>query len=311
MTIYDCFIFFNELDLLEIRLNVLDPVVDRFVLVEATRTHQGDPKPLHYAANRERYRKFNDRIIHVVVDDYPPNPTGDPWVLERHQRRAIHRGLKAARPDDAIVVSDLDELPNPDRLRPAAATPGVKIFHQQLHYYFLDNVLEGDPFDWVGARSVLARHRHVRDVQELRELALTMFSPSLPGLRGPYDQIRRRYLSLRHRVSYVPDGGWQFSYLGGTDAIAAKLRAFTHKEYNTPEFTDQARLQELVSRGEDIFGRSLRFSTRPPPLPLPRHVLENRARYSHLFREPAQGRPARCTDRRQAPRRSPARPGLR
>src|SRR5689334_18016752 len=102
--IYDTFPFYNELDLLEIRLEELDQVADRFVLVEATRTHTNKPKPLYYAENRDRFARFQNRIIHVVLDDMPD--TTDAWVLENFQRCGIRRGLTGCRPDDLILMSD-------------------------------------------------------------------------------------------------------------------------------------------------------------------------------------------------------------
>src|SRR5215207_4343303 len=99
--VFDCFPFFNELDVLEIRLAELDALVDCFVIVEATRTFTAKPKPLYYADNRERYDRFSHKIIHVVVDDLPLDaPTH--WIREAHQREAIMRGLTDARPEDRI-----------------------------------------------------------------------------------------------------------------------------------------------------------------------------------------------------------------
>ena len=127
--IYDCFTFFNELDLLEIRLNVLNDVVDRFVLVEATKTHSGKDKPLYFNDNKERYKAFQHKVIHVIVDDYPPFVTA--WTYENHQRNAILRGLTQANPDDAIMISDLDEIPRPDLVCTHAQAKTTVLFIQK------------------------------------------------------------------------------------------------------------------------------------------------------------------------------------
>jgi beta-1,4-mannosyl-glycoprotein beta-1,4-N-acetylglucosaminyltransferase len=94
--IYDCFTFFNELDILEIRLNILKNVVDKFVLVEATRTHQGKEKPLYFSENKARYKEFEDKIIHIVIDEYPPYEGKSAWVLERYQRDMIAKDGRIA-----------------------------------------------------------------------------------------------------------------------------------------------------------------------------------------------------------------------
>lgn len=122
--VFDCFPFFNELDVLEIRLTELDPLVDYFVIVEATLTHTGKPKPLYFDENRGRYNRFSRKIIHVVVDDLPSEPS-DHWGREISQRQAIMRGLELARPDDRIITSDCDEIPKPDMLRRALELPGL------------------------------------------------------------------------------------------------------------------------------------------------------------------------------------------
>ncbi|MGN1154117.1 MAG: hypothetical protein ACI4S3_08815 [Candidatus Gastranaerophilaceae bacterium] len=95
--IYDCFTFFNELDLLEIRLNILNDVVDKFVLVEATKTFTGQDKPLYYNDNKEKFSAFNAKIIHVVVDDYPSIGLETAWGYENWQRNCISRGLNNAK----------------------------------------------------------------------------------------------------------------------------------------------------------------------------------------------------------------------
>ena len=130
------FSFFNELDLLEIRLHELNDVVDKFVIVEANKTHSGLEKPLWYLRYRSRYQDFWKKIIHIVVDDMPMSPDeiqaaispqdrkwldtgyqlGDNWVRERYQRNAIMRGLIDCSPDDIIIIEDADEMVRPEIL---------------------------------------------------------------------------------------------------------------------------------------------------------------------------------------------------
>ena len=136
--IYDCFTFFNELDLLEIRLNVLKNVVDRFVLVEATRTFTNHPKELVYLQNKERFAEFSDRIIHVIVDEFPAYKTA--WHYESHQRNEISRGLENAQPSDTVLIGDVDEIPDPEMVKRYAQNCKSKIyvFDQTYYSYFLN-----------------------------------------------------------------------------------------------------------------------------------------------------------------------------
>ena len=107
--IYDCFGFFNELDLMEIRLNVLKDVVEKFVLVEAGETHSRKTKPLYFKENAARFAEFRDRIVYVGIERFPDVCVTD-WARENYQRNAIADGLKGAKDDD-VLVSDLDEIP--------------------------------------------------------------------------------------------------------------------------------------------------------------------------------------------------------
>ena len=136
--VYDCFQFFNELDILKIRLNVLAPVVDRFVISEATETFSGIKKPLYYEENKELFAAFQDRIIHVVVDD---TPQGDTHYRDTFQKNAVTRGLKDCTDDDIVIFSDLDEIPNPDKIREILQDfQADRIYHfaQRLFYCYLN-----------------------------------------------------------------------------------------------------------------------------------------------------------------------------
>lgn len=220
--LYDCFQFHNELDLLEVRLAELYAVVDRFVLVEATFTHAGDPKPLHYAENRGRFAAYADKIIHVVVDD---DPGGFAWRREAHQRDAIIRGLDGCDPTDMIVISDADEILRPwvmERLR-REPDDGRFLFapHLDIFLYFLD-LKSPDP--WV---SVAA---------------------------APWELIRRiganraRYLPKLGHGRVIPDAGWHFTWMGGIERFRAKLEAFAHREMIAAFERDPAANQERLGR---------------------------------------------------------------
>src|SRR5690348_11983472 len=106
--IYDCFTFYNEVELLEIRLEELDPVVDFFVLVEAKETFKGNNKPLHFEEVKEKFAKFSSKILHVKVSN--AYPTDNPWKREAYHRNQIMRALKNCKKEDVILISDADEI---------------------------------------------------------------------------------------------------------------------------------------------------------------------------------------------------------
>ena len=110
--IYDCFTFYNELDLLELRLAELYTKVDHFVIVESNQTYTSKPKPFYFEENKQRYAQWLDKIIHIKVENMPGHP--DAWVNDRFQRDQIFQGIVDANADDLIMVSDLDEIVRPE-----------------------------------------------------------------------------------------------------------------------------------------------------------------------------------------------------
>lgn len=293
--IHDCFIFFNEFDLLEIRLNELDPVVDRFVIVEATLTHQGKPKPLHYLENKDRFAAWHHKIVHVVVDEYPGEPGGDAFFYEIHHRNGIIKGLKGCSPDDQVMVSDVDEIPRPAMVREVARSTGVRIFRQTMYYYYLNcrniTTFGGGEYAWNG--TVMLRLGDINaPIQDYRHFSIRKRGHFHPKpLNRLYWRLTLGWEALRRgwRVRFVRDGGWHFSYLGGVDKIIEKLESFSHVEYNNPTFKDRARIEAAISRGEDIFGRDFRYRFVPIDGSYPQYILAHRERFAKFIGAVSEG----------------------
>lgn len=272
--VYDTFPFFNELDLLEIRLNILDPVVDRFVLVEATRTFTGKPKPLYYENNKNRFAKFADKIIHIVVDDYPPFES--PWTNENHQRNCLLRGLTDAKPDDRILLNDVDEIPRPELVREYAAKPGSFQFDLDYYAYYLNCRNVTDPH-WKEAKLVTFETlRHGLDGKEVVFNDFLLRSVN----QGTTPMMIRCSPLLRAKT--VPHGGWHFSSLGGAEAVIAKMVSFSHSEFDSAEKHDVRRIKQAISSGESPLYR-IRFFAVPVDKRFPAFLVENRDKYQHLF----------------------------
>jgi beta-1,4-mannosyl-glycoprotein beta-1,4-N-acetylglucosaminyltransferase len=283
--IYDCFTFFNELELLELRLNELAGVVDKFVLVEATQTHTNKPKPLYYQENRARFSAFHDRIIHVVVDDLPKSD--DAWVPENFQRNCIARGLTNCRPDDFVLVSDLDEIPR-------AAV--VKEMTRKIPYH--DNLVSNAVHGALNSRLVKSVFHRRGFRRRLRfshpfvwrfQHTIYRYFINCKSLQPAfsYGTVMLRYRDfstgeeMRHSgYRVVPDAGWNFTWMGGVDRILTKLRAFAHQERNQPQFTDPSRIQELIEGGNYIFDDTNKLKFVPLDETFPRYILENPEKFS-------------------------------
>jgi beta-1,4-mannosyl-glycoprotein beta-1,4-N-acetylglucosaminyltransferase len=246
---------------------VHDGLVDRFVLVEATRDHAGRDKPLHFAANKERFAKLLPKIIHVVVDDMPAGP--DPWKRENHQRRAIQRGLEGCKSDDLILVSDLDEVPRPETLAKSLATRGLSFFMQDYHCYFINCRARGNP-KWPG--SALLRYANLKDAQWVR------------NLRSNEPTWLRRVLPPH--LGRIDDGGWHFGYLGGVDAIIRKIESAAHNEFNREALKTPERILARMEQGLDLFldgDQALRYGFTELDESYPQYLRDNRDRYRHLL----------------------------
>ena len=254
--VYDCFIFFNELDLLEIRLNELNDVVDKFVLVEADRTFQNKPKPFIFEENKERFAKFLDKIIHIKLTKYPffipiINPFS-PWKLEFYQRDSILKGLVNCNSDDVILISDVDEIPNSNVLK-QLLDKGVSKIHglkMDMFMYFLNNKLIYD------GGSNMTKEESKDGIWHC-----TALLPYKLLKNRPY-RIRKIIMRTKRRgevYEIIANAGWHFTYLGGVKKIIQKLEAFSHTEYNLQQYKDEKNILDLIQNGKDLFGRDLEF----------------------------------------------------
>lgn len=282
--IYDCFIVYNELDLCEIRFNVLKDVVDKFVVVEGARTHTGKPKPLYFNANKERFAAFKDRIIHVVVDDFPEPPAGyteqqASWMREDWQRNAIMRGLKDAKPDDIVIVGDADEIPRPEVIAKAKAShfKGVTTLRLDISCYYLN--FKNFVHQYITATKMFS-YGSLDDPKVWKNrIALDKHDPNINrGKTLTAIRCMRTPRAIRH-------AGWHFSYMGGADAIVRKIGAIAI-EYANADNTNPEWLRKAIEKGDDITGCGGRFFVVPLDESFPKYVLENREKYAAYIYEP-------------------------
>ncbi len=246
--VYDCFPFFNELDVLEIRLTELDALVDYFVLVEATHSHTGKPKPLYFADNRNRYNRFAHKIIHVVVEDLPAGPS-DHWGREIFQRQAIVRGLGQARPDDRIISSDCDEIPKPDALRRALALPGLS---HRIVAFWCDNYIYrlnlcNDAHDHrLGPR--LVTMSNLKSPNAVREIPFRFSKRSyLRSFVEPVAAVRvAKRLGKFLWPTILWGGAWHFTCMGDWAALNLKFASVAPHGDESPTLTEAAYQCELA-----------------------------------------------------------------
>lgn len=200
--IIDAFTFYNELKMLEYRFKLLNDKVDFFIVVEAKHTFNGSNKELYYENNKDKFDKYKDKIIHVIVDDMPNNK--NPWDNEFHQRNCIIRGIDklTLNDDDLIIINDVDEIPNIELMLKHFDKNMMNILQSINYYYNLTCV--GHWSDRCCSKVVTYK-------------MLKKYSPQ---------QIRSRDKSIKQKR--IEKCGWHLSFFGDTKFILNKLKEFSH-----------------------------------------------------------------------------------
>ena len=230
MNIYDCFMYFDEDLLLDIRLNSLEKFVKKFVITEATYTHNGKEKKLNFDINK--FKKFKDKIIYIIVDEQPKNileikvedtkeKIGEKLILngmarDYFQRESLSKGLKEAKEEDLILISDLDEIPNLDNLKIEKIKNEIIIFEQKILYYKLN--LLYDNFLWHGTKAI--KNKNFISPQWLRNIK----GKNYPQWRVDTFFSKKKYSNLK----FVKNGGWHFTCLKTHEQLEKKLLNYAH-----------------------------------------------------------------------------------
>ena len=254
--IIDCFPFFNELDLLDIRLKLLDDIVDKVILIESTRTFTLTKKRLFYNENKNRYSKYKNKITHIIVDDSPAllnkffvhKPKSIFWLLKNkksiflnahdidfYQKNQVSKGLENCDENDILILSDLDEIPNPSIFKDLEnLKKGRNALELDLYCYFLN----GKVFDkesktnikWTGPS--ITKFKYFRSFHDERH-----------GARNSFKNNKKL------QFKKIQDAGWHFTYLGGLKSLNLKIKSTAHTELNTRSINTQSNLKNLIDSG--------------------------------------------------------------
>jgi beta-1,4-mannosyl-glycoprotein beta-1,4-N-acetylglucosaminyltransferase len=289
MKIVDCFIFFNELELLELRLEMLNDKVDYFVIVECVETFSGKPKPLYYEENKHMFKKYEHKIIHYVTQDPPKDfddlrerftdvktdsltrqmslhsltsmnvPMGEnQWLKEFYQKECMHRALESdlmnLNDEDIVFVSDLDEIWNPELDYSTIDSYSVYKLRQLFYTGFL-NLRNSEP--WAG--TFCTRYRNLKGA-------------SLNHLDTESRAVHK----------FLDNGGWHFSFIGGEKKIIEKLEAYGHQEYNNEKL--KSKIKENLELGKEILGRP-EYHQWIDESDLPTYILDNKNKYGKFFKD--------------------------
>jgi len=244
MKIIDCFTFYNEIDLLYYRLATLYDIVDYFIIVESTHTHVGKEKEMFFEKNKELFTQFQNKIINVVVDDFPckyPNidiSKSEQWINEKYQRNQIARGFQYIdlNDEDVIIITDLDEIPDRNVLQ--------KIKNNEIHVDI--NILEMD-FYYCNLN-----HKKNSKWYYARIISYAIYKK----IPLPLHDIRYCHDIRVNSFRRIENAGWHLSYFGDSRFIKNKIENFGHQEFNNEHFTDIDKIDERVKNFCDIFDRN-------------------------------------------------------
>ena len=259
MAIYDCFQYYNEDHIVDLRMNILNQYVDYFIISESTKTHQGENKKLNF--NIDNFSKFKKKIIYLVAD-YNENKnfdkhTGGESAIEQHQRNYLINGLNKAADNDLIILSDSDEIPDLSKLNKIKKTTKITAFSQKMFMYKL-NLQNINESNWIGSKITLKRNLPI--FQKLRDLKFKNY---------PFWRIDKFRLQ-------IINGGWHFSFLQSPGDIVKKIKSFSHGEFNKDRFVNETIIEKKILENKDIFDRGFDLKKIELDSSFPHYIRENK-----------------------------------
>lgn len=218
--IYNCFPFFNELDILELKLAQEYHLVDYFVISESTKDFMGRSKPLFFAENTNRYAAYLDKIMHIVVDDMPGGD--DPFEREYYQRHSLTRISSQAADKDIFIISDADEILRKEAIDSIRDLNGIAIFDMPMFQFYMN--LRQAPGGWTACYA--ASNKFLKKISHISKFRWDRSSmASVLGQDGT--------------LSNIADSGWHFTHLGGINSLKMKFQSYSHANDPWPKLMGQ------------------------------------------------------------------------
>ena len=265
MKLIDCIIYIYEDLVLDIRLNTLNDKVSKFIIVEATKNHAGEDKKLNFKI--ENFAKFKNKINYIIVDNLPVNvkPPRKGWhenhARDQFQRNSIAKGYEDFSDDDLIMISDIDEIPNPKKLEEFNIENKYACFLQK-NFQSKINLLNISDEDWPGTK--ICKKKYLKSPQWLRDIKTK---------RKPFWKI------FDKKIQLIRNGGWHFSFLKSPESIKNKIISYSHQEYNKEEFTNTDLIKKRISLGEDLFQRKIQYKIVDIDESFPEYIYKNKDKF--------------------------------
>ena len=255
MKIFDTFMYFNEDLILDIRLNVLNNFVDKFVIVESIYTHSGEEKGLNF--DIKKYKDFSEKIIYIKSKDLPPNyqemkadDTNEKNIarkllngiyMDNHQRNKITEGLTSANDEDLILLSDIDEIPNLNSVDIKNLSSKILVFNQYFFHYKLNLFLKG--MNFFGTKG--CKKKDLKSPQWLRNIKNKTYN---------FFRIDTLFSSKKYRnLEFIQDGGWHFSNIMNANQIVYKLKSYAHHAEFPQDKLSKNVFDELIKKRKIMY----------------------------------------------------------
>ena len=255
MKIFDCFMYFNEDLILEVRLNELYDHVEKFIIVESNYTHSGDYK--EYNFDIKRFEKFKDKIMYIMIKDKPKNyikidenlTLGEKkgkqilnaLSLDNFQRNQIIKGLDEVNDDDFIIISDLDEIPNLNNINLNKCKSKIIIFKQTFFHYRFNLYLKD--FNWYGSKC--CTKKLLKSPQWLRNVKSKKYN----FFRADTWFSEKKY----QNIHIVENGGWHFTNVGNEESIIYKLKHYAHHADTPDDILDKDTFKKLIKERKFMY----------------------------------------------------------
>ena len=255
MKIFDCFMYFDEDVILDLRLNILNPFIDYFVIVESTFNHKGEKRKLKFDINK--YKKFENKIIYLIFDKEPSGiekvfDTDNEGEVSRKlilnaayrengQRNFISKGLERANEKDLILISDVDEIPNLEKINWNTLKDQIVLFKQDMFYYKLN--LRLPDLIWSGSKA--CRKKYLKSPQWLRNVKDKKYS----FFRLDTLFSEKKYINIK----FINNGGWHFSNIKTAAEIEYKLKSYLHHREFDLNPISESEIEDIIKNKQAIY----------------------------------------------------------
>jgi beta-1,4-mannosyl-glycoprotein beta-1,4-N-acetylglucosaminyltransferase len=265
MNILDCITYFDEETLLEIRLNILNKYVTKFIITEGEYDHRGNKRKLNFDINK--YKEFKDKIIYLPVNNFPN--LNDPWNMLEYQRNYSMNEIEKFDDETYVIVSDVDEIPNPKKILEFVKTNHKFGVFEQLFFYYKLNYLNNTTNIWHGSK--ICKKKYLISPNLLRESKTKQY----PWWR--FDKPKN--------IKIMKNGGWHFSFLYDIEGIIKKISSFQHTEFDREDIKNEENIKKKIENGDDIFNRNFTFKKINIDDKFPDYLIKNKHRYKNWIKE--------------------------